>query len=148
MNKEYVKIFKIFLILFLSANSAGWVNYFIQRPKFFDSTFSQNKNPVIIISPQKAYQLFLKKIPFLDTRTEEEYNMAHIPGAILWDSIQEHPVNYLSSLKKDSIVLYCSQGCPSSKKVANFLASQSNKKFFVMFGGLEYWISEGFPYEK
>lgn len=84
-------------------------------------------------------------IVVLDTRREEAYAEAHVPGALsLKKLLQTDPA--LAGLDRSKVyITYCDGiGCNGSTKGAYALASRG---FQVkeMLGGLDFWKRDGFP---
>jgi rhodanese-related sulfurtransferase len=132
-------------ILFVIANVIGFINYYLRKPSLF-----LNTREVInykIISPEKGFELFKKSVPFIDVRTKEEFELGHIPGAILWLEIENVYSRKLKEIQNDTLVLYCSQGCEAAENLAKFLNKHVSKQLFILFGGFESWMQKGYPYE-
>lgn len=82
---------------------------------------------------------------WIDARPEEQFNSAHVPGAVLlneerWDELLPPLLATWSPDKR--IVVYCSsQGCGASREVARRLRAQAGlKNVFVLQGGWEAWV--------
>lgn len=147
MRPKVKKIFRIGFFFFLLAQLAGLVRFFLMDDR---SVFFEEKNQsgvVLIISAADAYRFHQMGIPFLDTRTREEYELGHIPSALLWEEIEKNPAVFLSAMQRDSLVLYCSSGCESAMHVAEFLKNRTRVHLFVLFGGFEAWLAEGGDYD-
>ena len=95
------------------------------------------------VSPEEAAAMMEEEVDYiiLDVRTQEEYETAHIPGAICipnetigTDDIPELP-------DKDQLILvYCRSG-NRSKQASEKLAKQGYTNI-VEFGGINSWTGE------
>ena len=104
---------------------------------------SANKKTYRQVSPEEAAAMMEKETDYiiLDVRTQEEYETAHIPGAICipnetigTDDIPELP-------DKDQLILvYCRSG-NRSKQASEKLAKQGYANI-VEFGGINSWTGE------
>ncbi len=124
------KIFRIMLaMLFLTACGQATENQ--QEAVYMNITAQQAKE---IMDTQEGFII-------LDTRTQEEYDEAHIPGAILipYDEILEKAEDILTD-KDQLILVYCRSG-RRSKIAAEDLVKLGYTNIKV-FGGIIDW-----PYE-
>jgi rhodanese-related sulfurtransferase len=107
------------------------------------NTENNQEATVMNITAQQAKELMDTQTGYiiLDTRTQEEYDSGHIPGAILipYDEVLEKAEGILTD-KDQLILVYCRSG-RRSKLAANDLVSlgYTNVK---EFGGILDW-----PYE-
>ena len=107
------------------------------------NTENNQEATVMNITAQQAKELMDSQTGYiiLDTRTQEEYDSGHIPGAILipYDEVLEKAEGILTD-KDQLILVYCRSG-RRSKLAANDLVSlgYTNVK---EFGGILDW-----PYE-
>ena len=107
------------------------------------NTENNQEATVMNITAQQAKELMDTQTGYiiLDTRTQEEYDSGHIPGAILipYDEVMEKAEGILTD-KDQLILVYCRSG-RRSKLAANDLVSlgYTNVK---EFGGILDW-----PYE-
>lgn len=79
----------------------------------------------------------------LDTRSQEEFEVSHIPGAryLGYRSLQE---STLDSIPKDApIVLYCSVGY-RSEKIGNRLRERGYSKVYNLYGSIFEWVNNGY----
>ena len=103
--------------------------------------------PVDLKSAQaKALLAGNSRVLVLDVRTPEEYQQAHMRGALLI------PVGELSKrvqeVPKDRpLLVYCAVGSRSVAAV-NFLASKGYRELYNMSDGLVGWYRSGFPIER
>lgn len=80
----------------------------------------------------------------LDTRTKEEYNVSHLPGA-RWVGYDEFELNRVANVPKDgNIVVYCSVGY-RSEKVGEKLLAAGYQHVHNLYGSLFEWVNEGNP---
>jgi rhodanese-related sulfurtransferase len=94
------------------------------------------------ISIDKAYQLYQDKVAFLDVRTLEEWNAAHVPGSTLL------PLEDLEArageLPRDlELVVYCRSG-DRSAQAARILVEAGFSDVYSLDGGLSDWIAAGY----
>lgn len=87
----------------------------------------------------------LKKQPdaiLLDTRTKEEYNVSHLPGA-KWVGYEDFELNRVADVPKNgNIVVYCSVGY-RSEKVGEKLMAAGYQQVHNLYGSLFEWVNEG-----
>lgn len=87
----------------------------------------------------------LKKQPdaiLLDTRTKEEYDVSHLPGA-KWVGYDDFELNRVADVPKDgNIVVYCSVGY-RSEKVGEKLMAAGYQQVHNLYGSLFEWVNEG-----
>ena len=79
----------------------------------------------------------------LDVRTTQEYQQAHLQGAVLIpiDQVEKR----LGEIPRNKpILVYCAVGS-RSKPVAGFLAEQGFKEVYHMSDGIVGWYRNGFP---
>ena len=80
----------------------------------------------------------------LDTRTKDEYNVSHLPGA-RWVGYDEFELNRVADVPKDgNIVVYCSVGY-RSEKVGEKLLAAGYQRVHNLYGSLFEWVNEGNP---
>lgn len=81
------------------------------------------------------------EVVILDVRTKEEYEEAHIPGAILIpnEEIGKEPLEQLADLDKE-ILVYCRSGNRSAQAAKKMIEAGYTKVYD--FGGITDW-----PYE-
>lgn len=111
----------------------------------------------------KSYDLMLQgllkeKVPFvsvdslekadtaayvlLDTRSREEYEVSHIPGAV-WVGPQFDPEE-LPDLSEDrSVITYCSVGKRSENYGAELAAFSDSLRVKNLYGGIFEWVNQG-----
>ena len=92
-----------------------------------------------------------KKAIIIDARESEEFQIAHIAGAINipFDDYEKY-MDPIDALKYDDIfIIYCSGGeCSLSLDLADvFFSEMAFENVFVFEGGLPAWKDAGYPIE-
>lgn len=80
----------------------------------------------------------------LDTRSEEEFEVSHIPGArfLGYRNLQE---SVLEDIPKDApIVVYCSVGY-RSEKIGDRLRDLGYNSVYNLYGSIFEWVNSGYP---
>lgn len=84
---------------------------------------------------------------WVDARPDEQFEMAHVPGAVLlnedrWDELLPRVLTKWSPEKR--LIVYCSsEGCGASREVARRLREEARlKNVFVLEGGWEAWLAK------
>ena len=79
----------------------------------------------------------------LDARSEEEYRVSHIRGAIHvgYDDFDAEKVKHLP--KNSKVVVYCSVGYRSGK-IGEKLAENGFEQVYNLYGGIFGWVNEGY----
>ncbi len=80
----------------------------------------------------------------LDTRTEEEYMVSHIPGAI-WVGFESFSIEKIDSLvpsKDTALLVYCSIGV-RSEDIGEILIENNYSHVNNLYGGIFQWKNEG-----
>ena len=87
-----------------------------------------------------------KTVLWVDARSPKEYNVEHLPGAILlnlegWDTLFP---SFLEQWEpEEKVVVYCSStACQLSHEVAQRLKQSGISQVFVLKGGWEAWKSK------
>lgn len=94
------------------------------------------------ISIHQANQLYQEKVAFLDVRTPQEWNEAHVPGATLLP--MEDLANRVNELPQGlELVVYCRSGNRSAQAV-RVLLEAGFTDVYSMDGGLSDWIAAGY----
>jgi len=96
-----------------------------------------------IASPQAKPLLDKGAIFLLDVRTPQEYQQAHLKGAVLI------PINEVERRlgeipRNRTVVIYCAIGS-RSRVVAGFLAEKGYREVYNMSDGIVGWYRNGFP---
>ncbi len=98
----------------------------------------RNTVPLITVEEYKKRKSENDKILILDTRSENEFAVSHIPGAtfIDYDNFDEMDV---ASISKDSeVVLYCSIGY-RSERIGEKMIDMGFKNVKNLYGGIFHW---------
>ncbi len=100
------------------------------------------------ISVDMAKTLHDRGVPFVDVRTDDLFEAAHIPGAThleLFNAFDES--NLLKAAAKDNeVVIYCAgPGCKRSSKACTKAVSWGFKKVYYFRGGFPAWRAAGLP---
>jgi rhodanese-related sulfurtransferase len=101
--------------------------------------------PSVEITPAQAYARFQQGVFFLDVRTQDEWNQAHIAGSklISLDELQ----NRLDELPRDrDMVVVCRSGV-RSKEGVSILQKAGFTRVDCMSGGILAWKAAGYPLE-
>ncbi len=84
---------------------------------------------------------------WVDARPEEEFNAAHVPGALPlnedhWNELLPQFLQVWSQVPGKKVVIYCSSlSCNLSRDVARRLRDEAQiKNVFVLEGGWEEWL--------
>jgi rhodanese-related sulfurtransferase len=94
------------------------------------------------ISPDSASSiLYNSNVVFLDTREPEEYNVSHLPNAILfgYDAPNWKAVDTLS--KDKTVIVYCSIGV-RSQNIAEDLEEKGFSNIKNLYGGIFLWADQ------
>ena len=104
---------------------------------------ADNKKTYRQVSPEEAAAMMEEETDYiiLDVRTQEEYETAHIPGAICIPNETIGTGDIPELPDKDQLILvYCRSG-NRSKQVSEKLAKQGYTNI-VEFGGINSWTGE------
>ncbi|HRD01874.1 MAG TPA: rhodanese-like domain-containing protein [Candidatus Saccharicenans sp.] len=92
-----------------------------------------------------------QKAVFVDSRSREEFNRGHIPGAISipLEDLKNGQEDLLTRIfDSPEIVIYCEGGdCQASLNLARILDSRGFKKLKIFLGGWAEWMQSGLPVE-
>ncbi len=101
------------------------------------------------------YELYKRdsNIVFIDLRTIEEYERLHIKSAInipytlRWKYKKILPIKYITN-NNFKIFLYCgNKMCGLSQKALEFFKSNGMSNIFIISGGFNCWVNNGYPVE-
>ncbi len=119
-----------------------------ERPHLKNQKFDQRVTTLIDFSVPVLGVQELHENPadyvILDTREKEEYDVSHIPGAILvgYNKLDKKA---LRAIPKDAnIVLYCSVGY-RSEKIGKKLQKMGYTNVHNLFGSIFEWVNQGYP---
>ncbi|MCX7983606.1 MAG: rhodanese-like domain-containing protein [Bacteroidetes bacterium] len=138
---------EVSLLLGLST-IVGFLYTYIAQQGFF----APKKAPtftVLNLSDAKKY-FEEKSALFLDARSEYEYKLGHIPGALnvpLYELKQSSSIS--SSIPHNIfLIVYCDGSeCHSSFQVAEYLLTRGYTNVGVFYGGWQEWTNAGLPIE-
>jgi rhodanese-related sulfurtransferase len=98
---------------------------------------------VPIISVEKL-QSKTNKVHIFDTRSWEEFQLSHIPGAVFLD-FKDFDKTLLDEIPKNAeLVLYCSVGY-RSELVGKKLIQLGFSNTYNLYGGIFEWSNQGLP---
>jgi rhodanese-related sulfurtransferase len=98
------------------------------------------------ITVAQAFEKFQAGALFVDVRTQKEWDQGHIARSILIP-LEELP-NRINDLPKDrDIVVICRSGV-RSKQGAAILLDAGYNRVTCMNGGIQAWVSAGYPVEQ
>jgi rhodanese-related sulfurtransferase len=110
------------------------------------------KDAIPHIKLEEAYDIFQKgRAVFIDARGGNEYEEAHIKGAISIPagSPSEAIAKFKDVLAGKLLVTYChGVGCHLSDKTAFALYDAGYRKIKIFFGGWNDWTRAGYPLDK
>ena len=110
---------------------------------FIFSCELSNSPEINIISESDFVEIQDSDYTLIDVRTQDEFDLGHIDGAINLDFYSETFQNDILSLpKNETIVLYCRTNNRSSK-TANILKENGFKEISVLEGGITEWVKNG-----
>ena len=102
-----------------------------------------NSPEINIISESDFVEIQDSDYTLIDVRTQDEFDLGHIDGAINLDFYSETFQNDILSLpKNETIILYCRTNNRSSK-TANILKENGFKEISVLEGGITDWVKNG-----
>ena len=83
-----------------------------------------------------------KNVTILDTRSREEYEVSHIPGArfVDYDDFKSNDVSSIDH--KAEVIVYCSVGS-RSEKIGEKLLGLGFSNVRNLYGGIFQWVNEG-----
>ena len=147
MKIEWAKLIKEAVILCFITFGIGIV---------FNTVYAEgyklkgNKDNIIKIHTQLAYQKYNKNLMFFDARTKDDYIILHIKGAYSLPDAQykETMPKYRDSITKaKEIVVYCiDEDCGLSSLLADKLAGEfKNKTIYLVTEGLNGWLKNKYP---
>ena len=115
---------------------------FLSLLLFFSCEFI-NKSEVVLISNLDEIGLDYKDRFIIDVRSQDEYDLGHIPNALNFDFYSETFWDTILTLQKDkSIILYCRTNNRSTK-TAKFMQENGFMDISVIKGGITEWVKNG-----
>ncbi len=85
-----------------------------------------------------------KNLILLDTRSPEEYNVSHIPGATLIDYDNFDPKSVEKIDRDAEVIVYCSVGY-RSERIGEKLQDMGFTNVKNLYGGIFQWVNEEGP---
>lgn len=135
-SKETVKIALAILWAFQFSTACSQMTFDEKLDKLYNKT-------VPLIHPAEIERSSDTGIYFLDTRSSEEFNISHLPGARLID-YGEFKLNQIKDIPKNAeVVVYCSVGY-RSEKIGEELLENGYTNVQNIYGGIFQWKNEGF----
>ncbi|MEN7547074.1 rhodanese-like domain-containing protein [Rapidithrix thailandica] len=135
---------RIFLLLLaLGLVTLGYAQR-VQRQAyaFMLDQLLEHRVPEISVREARA----LREVTFLDSRTRDEFEVSHLPGA-KWVGYDAFTPQVIQDLPKEqAIIVYCSVGY-RSEKIAQKLRQQGYQKVFNLYGGIFEWVNQHQPIE-
>ncbi len=106
--------------------------------------------PVINAEETRSWMTGPKKAVLIDTRTHEEYQQAHLPGAI---SIPAERIKAeaakLPRNKTTPLIFYCrGLGCSLSRTAAGGAVEMGYTYLMIYQAGMPDWLLKGYPVQK
>lgn len=101
----------------------------------------KNTVPAIKSSELKQKIDTKKKVVLLDTRSQEEYQVSHLPGATFID-YDDFTSSMVKGIEKDAeIIVYCTVGY-RSERIGEKLQNMGFKNVHNLYGGIFQWANE------
>lgn len=99
--------------------------------------------PLITREEMKTLISDRNEVQIFDTRSEDEFEISHVPGAyfIDYDSFNDSLLHKFN--KKLPVIVYCSVGYRSEKIGEKFIKN-GFKEVYNLYGGVFDWVNHGF----
>lgn len=129
-------------LIILFALGLAFTNLFGQEIDPDYKIMIEKKYEFPTISPDSASNiLYSDDVIFLDTREPEEYNVSHLPNAILF-GYDDPNWKAVDTLNKDiTVIVYCSIGV-RSQNIAEELNEKGFKNIKNLYGGIFLWADQ------
>ena len=117
---------------------------------FMTSTVVMAQAPVISAEQVRAFMTGKNKAVLIDARTREEYEQAHLPGAISIpaDRIKQERAR-LPKNKSTALIFYCrGLGCTLSRTAAEGALEMGYTYLMSYQAGMPDWLLKGYPMQK
>jgi len=135
------------LVLFASLLAFSFSTFALADMTGMDFVKEAKKTIKEISVEQAKKDIDAGKAIVLDVRTEKEYKMGHIPGAIfLQRGVLELKIDKKIPDKNAYIIIYCKSGARSALATQT-LQKMGYKNVVSLAGGWEAWVKAGFPVE-
>jgi rhodanese-related sulfurtransferase len=99
--------------------------------------------PVDIVVEEAKRMRESENLTLLDVRTEEEYNAAHINGALLIPFSELS--NRTEELNKSSKIVVYSDNSSNSTRACEILIEKGFERVYTVLGGINAWNESGYP---
>lgn len=116
------------------------------KSKSYDRTLAMmlNSEKVPFISVEEFVSIKSDSIILLDTRSREEYEVSHIPGA-LWVGYDDFDRDRVKNLDpKKQVIVYCSVGY-RSEKIGQQLQKEGFEEIRNLYGSIFEWANQSQP---
>ena len=100
-----------------------------------------NHTVPLIKSADLEEMMKTRKVILIDTRSPEEFEVSHVPGAYFLDFNSFTPEKVVKINKDLTLVLYCSVGY-RSEKIGEKLLQLGFKEVLNLYGGIFSWVNE------
>lgn len=155
--RKFLKLFKEVVLILVIASIIGILLNLKLIKKYFIYEYRENfilfeGNPLPeFITVYEAEELFRTgNALFIDSRSKEEFEKGHIPGAInipLSSIESEKDLKEINIPKDKLLITYCEGGdCKSSLYLAYLLQKAGFNKVKVLEGGYPKWIENKLPW--
>jgi len=141
--REAAGLLAISCLLGLAYNVVQQKGAFAERnPLLLSTEVQPSSSPAFIAYDEAVALLRSRNALFIDSRTEYDYNIAHIEGAVNIPLKQfDQRWDLLASIPRDRlIVTYCDgEECNSSIELAKKLSAAGFSQIRIFFGGWKEW---------
>jgi rhodanese-related sulfurtransferase len=106
--------------------------------------------PVVSTDDLKVWMRGKQKVVLIDSRLSEEYQQAHIPGAISIPAERmKVEAKKLPRDKATPLIFYCrGAGCTLSRTAAIAAMEMGHTQLMIYQGGMPDWLLQGNPVQK
>ena len=106
------------------------------------------QNTVDVIQPSELQTLLSagQELLILDTRTEREFEVSHIPGATFVDFDSFRKKDWEKQSRDQKVVVYCSVGY-RSERIGEKLQKMGFEDVTNLYGGIFEWKNQGYQVE-
>ena len=113
-------------------------------------TSAMAQYPVINAEETRSWMTGSKKVVLIDTRTHEEYQQAHLPGAISIPAERmKTEAAKLPRNKTTPLIFYCrGLGCSLSRTAAGAAVGMGYTYLMIYQAGMPDWLLKGYPVQK
>jgi rhodanese-related sulfurtransferase len=138
-----MKIKKLMIIIFLTVSV---LQFFVLLP-----AIKVNAATYTNVTVQSAYGMVNNNTSYpdlviLDVREQFEYDASHLHNATLVPLGQiDARISELLPYNETEILVYCRSGARSAQASQNLAGNHNFSKIFNMLGGINDWISAGYP---